>query len=233
VLKDADTNAPIAGATVFLGGHTSVFDVHSTTTNASGQYTLTGLYPGHTYHVIAARSGYDLSDNAVAILPGSNTANLTSRHDWANGAAVAATGPDYSDFGCGPDAAVDGSLDTGWSTDSDGPGFPFQIVVTLPNRVNLTASGGLQLAPGADCGDPVGNALAHYQLHTSQNGTTWNLVSDATFAPSDNGNLHPLAVPTAARSNVRYLKLVMLSNQSGVDPWIDMRELKAYGTAAP
>ena len=177
--------------------------------------------------MVAARTGYDVSDNAVAILPGSNTANLSARHNWANNAAVAATGPDYSDFGCGPDGAVDGSLDVGWSTDFGGPGSPYQLVVTLPNRVNLNASGGLQLAPGQDCGDPVGNALAHYQLYTSQNGTTWNLVSDATFTSADNGDLHPLAVPTAARSNVRYLKLVSITNQSGVDPWIDMRELKA------
>ena len=64
-VSDSASSNPISGATVTVG-------TSSTTTNGSGQYTLTSLAPG-TYNVTASKQGYVTGNASVTLSSGSTT----------------------------------------------------------------------------------------------------------------------------------------------------------------
>jgi len=61
-VSDAEDDSPIAGATVRDGTRT-------TTTDASGEYTIADVPPG-TYEVVASKEGYESSTSTVTVVPG-------------------------------------------------------------------------------------------------------------------------------------------------------------------
>ncbi len=69
---------------------------------------------------------------------GAQVRNFQNRRGWALPAAAAPsptfTGPDFTDFGCGPAGAIDGSQGSGWG---EHPGRP-RSTITLPAAVNVT-----------------------------------------------------------------------------------------------
>jgi len=66
----SDTGAPINGAAISLSG----YDNYSATSNASGAFTITGVYAGHTYSYIIAANGYTVIDGTIDV--GSTNHNM-------------------------------------------------------------------------------------------------------------------------------------------------------------
>ena len=197
--------------------------------------------------MFATGAGYDrVVLPTVAITADDATIrNFSLRRDWASifgGASVKSfTGPDYSDFGCGPDKAIDQTLGNGWGSDSidaNGAHFTPEIVVQLPISVTVTEFG---IDPANTCGDDATASTKEYRVETSPDGTNWTVAKAGTFGDADRGRLN-LVQPTAGAANVRYVRFTMLSqqlvapcsgpganpNQSGC-PFADMSELEVYG----
>ena len=219
-ITDSLTGSPVSGVVVQVGGF-------SAATSGSGAYTVSGVTDAHTYTLRVAKAGYDLVTSSQ-LISGSTLRNFSLVRDWASldgGAAVQSfTLPDYTTSGCGPTGAMDQSLATGWGSDT---GANRALVIRLPGYVNVGATG-IQIDPANSCGDPAAAALAQYTLETSTNNTTWNLVANGTFAVGNNGHLNAVAVPAAARTGVRYVRLTMKTSQGG-GAFMDTSELEVYG----
>jgi hypothetical protein len=228
VVRDPDLgNRPVAGVLVRIPGNPgNLGDV----TNSLGQYSIPDV-PAGTYPLVqATKSLYDgetktnvtVTDDAVTTL------DFEARRDWSarsGGARVSSfTPPDYSQFGCGPNGAIDQSLGSGWGSDT---GAQRQITVKLPVFVDVTH---FAIDPGATCGDPDDASLARFRLFVSKNGSTFTQVKDATFGPAANHKLNPIDVED--KNAIRFVRLTMLSNQ-GNDTFMDMSELSVYGKLRP
>jgi F5/8 type C domain/IPT/TIG domain len=163
---------------------------------------------------------------SVPVTTGTNTRNFALRRDWAakggGGVVTAFNGPDYTVYGCGPSAAIDQSLGSGWGSDTAG-GAKF-MVVRLPISVNLTT---FAVDPGATCGDPDSASVKGYKIETSPNGTTWTQAAAGNFGAANNHKLNTVT-PSAGKTNVRYVRFTMLSTQ-GTNQFMDMSELEVYG----
>ena len=131
-----------------------------------------------------------------------------------------ASPPDYTDFGCGPSGAFDLSLGTGWGSDSPGPRH---IVVKLPRAVDVTSFG---FDPGNTCGDGPDAATKTFAIYTKKAGGTWVLAYSGKKLKT--GRLNTL-IPSAGASNVRFVKLVLLTNR-GNPSYMDMSELTVRGS---
>src|SRR5262249_28296469 len=113
-VTDQDTGLPIAGARVAFGGHDSGFGVNLVAlTAADGTYSINKVQPG-TYPVNVTFGFYDTIRATVTLGNKQTiTQNFGMRRDWAalagGGSITDFNGPDYTDFGCGPDGAIDGS----------------------------------------------------------------------------------------------------------------------------
>jgi extracellular elastinolytic metalloproteinase len=243
---DQDTGKPIEGIRVGFGGHSSGF-----ASDLAGLTKQNGLYevkrvPVGTYpKVFATGAGYDRVVLPTVQITGGDEAtirNFSLRRDWASifgGVSVKSfTGPDYTDFGCGPDKAIDQSLGNGWGSDSidaSGAHFTPEIVVQLPISVTVTEFG---IDPANTCGDDATASTKDYRVETSPDGSTWTVAKEGTFGNADRGRLN-LVQPTAGATNVRFVRFTMLTqqlvascstnpNQSGC-PFADMSELEVYG----
>ena len=83
-VTDQDTGAPVAGAVVAFGGHTSGFaGDYAAMTDATGDYTITGIFPGTYPKVFSRGAGYDPVVQTVSVASRTNTLNWTLRRDWA------------------------------------------------------------------------------------------------------------------------------------------------------
>jgi extracellular elastinolytic metalloproteinase len=229
-VTDQLTNAPVNGVTVAFGGHDSGFPGdYAATTNASGKYTITGIIPGTYPDVFVGGGGYDQRVTTLSIGRGTNTKNWSVVRDWAassGGATIADfNGPDYSDFGCGPDGDINQSLYLGWGSDAGGPKY---IVIKLPSAVDIST---LAIDPSNTCGDGPEAATGGYTVHTSVDGTTWTPAAAGTFTPADLGKLNTVT-PTAGTSSVRYVKFTMLNPQDPSSEFLDSSEVEVYGTAS-
>ena len=109
-----------------------------------------------------------------------------------------------------------------------------QITVKLPKAITLSQ---YAVDPGATCGDDDNASVGSYKIETSTNGTTFTQTKAGTFTADQNHKLNPLT-PTAGTANVRYVRFTMNApagrqrRGSGED-WMDMSELRVYGTAVP
>jgi hypothetical protein len=226
-----DTGGPVPGARVALAGHYSGFDgAIATTSTASGAYTLSGL-ENRTYpHVFAGGPGWERGVATNVVVSGATSRDFTIRRNWAQldgGADVASfTGEDYSAYGCGPEGAIDGSLDTGWGSDA---GAERSIVVRLPRAVNVTQFG---VDPGATCGDDDTASVGPYRIETSSDGAAFSVARSGTFGSPDNHRLNLLA-PTGATGNVSYVRFTMIAPQSNAGSgarYMDLSEFRVYGS---
>ena len=95
----------------------------------NGDYEIVDVPSGTWPKVIATAPGYEPESDAVTVAPeGTATFDAQLRRDWAaasGGASIASfTGPDYTDFGCGPGGAIDLSAGSGWGSETTADGAP-------------------------------------------------------------------------------------------------------------
>ncbi len=218
---DTDTGKALAGATVAFGGHNSGFPGDlAALSDSNGRYSVNGIFFATYPKVFAAAPGYDM-----AVLPSltidkpTTTQNWSLRRDWAalrGGASVTDfSGPDYTDFGCGPSGAIDQSLGTGWGSDTDenatatGRVTPKFVTVKLPVAVNIAE---IAVDPSNTCGDPGSSATHRYTIETSTDGQTFKLVNQGVFYAANRGRLNTLTpLATDAVSAVRYVRFTMVN----------------------
>ena len=247
-VTNTDTGSAVSGAVVAFGGHNSGFGGdYAATTDATGSYTITGIFAGTYPKVFSRGAGYDPVVQTVSIAARTNTLNWSLRRDWAASAGGAGvvdfTPPDYTPFGCGPGGLIDQSQGTGWGSDApDNPApdpQPKFVVIQLPVAVNI---GQLQINPSNTCGDSGSASTGDYKVETSTDGVTWTLGNAGHFTPADR---HLNTVPLAAGSNtgVTFIRYTMISTQvgdlggtcpggfSGCD-FMDSTELAVYGAPA-
>ena len=69
-VKDKDTGAPVAGALVYVGGHSSGYaGDYSDATDATGKFTIAGVAPGTYPKVVVSAPGYELIVQPVTVKP--------------------------------------------------------------------------------------------------------------------------------------------------------------------
>jgi hypothetical protein len=241
---DQDTGKPIEGIRVGFGGHASGFPTDlAGLTKQNGLYEIKRIPVGTYPKLFASGAGYDrVVIPTIQIVEEAKVVNWTLRRDWASifgGASIKSfTGPDYTDFGCGPDKAIDQTLGNGWGSDSidaNGAHFTPEVVIALPTMVTVTEFG---IDPANTCGDDATASTKDYRVETSPDGNTWTVAKEGTFGDADRGRLN-LVQPTAGATNVRFVRFTMLSqqlvascstnpNQSGC-PFADMSEIEVYG----
>jgi hypothetical protein len=252
-VADSETGEPIANAVVAFGGHNSGFGGdYATTTDANGEYTISGILPG-TYAKVFSRggAGYDTLVQTVTIEAGDNEADWALRRDWAalsGGAEVVDfNGVDFSAFGCGPAAIFDQSQGSGWSSDAvlinpadQSDVEPRWVIVELPATVDIAD---IQINPSGTCGDGLSASTGKYSVETSADGTTWDLVSTpgAAFDGSNRGRMNSIALNPDATDDVQFLRYTMLGTQLHVSggscpgpfsacDFVDTVEFAVYGT---
>ena len=100
----------------------------------------------------------------------------------SGGAAVVGfNGPDYTDFGCGPEQALDLSLTTGWgSTTGNTKGTPTNVFVPKFLTVDMGArstSRPSRSTRAPTCGDAGSSSTGAYQIETSPDNVTWTVAA--------------------------------------------------------
>jgi hypothetical protein len=210
--------------------------------------------PAGTYPIVTFRpggGGYDrFTARGVTVADAAQTTvDGPMRRDWAalgGGAVVTATNDDvFGPFGCGVHEAIDQRLGAGWSaftpTSAGGfgetnphPGQPPTMTVRLPRAVDVSAFG---VDPSNTCGDDETSATKDLRVEVSADGTTFAAALQHTFANADRGRLNVVA-PDAAATNVRFVRVTMLSNLGPVEPadsgvdFIDLSEFEVFGAPA-
>ena len=244
-VTNADTGTAVTGAVVAFGGHNSGFaGDYAATTDAAGNYTISGIFPGTYPKVFSRGAGFDPVVKTVSVGARVNSLNWSLRRDWASSAGGGSIGPftppDYTDFGCGPSGLIDQSQGTGWGSDAPDNPTPGEIqpksaVVILPTAVNISE---LQINPSNTCGDAGSASTGDYKVETSTDGTTWVLAHAGHFTPADR---HLTSIPlTAGTTGVKFVRYTMISTQvadiGGTCPgafsgcsFMDSTELAVYG----
>jgi extracellular elastinolytic metalloproteinase len=246
-VTDDASGTPVGGVTVSISGHSSGFpgaDL-SAVTAADGTYAIRNVPEGTYRKVYAAGNGYEPQLRTLTVTSGA--ADWTLRRNWsaASGGAeiVEFSGPDYTDFGCGPASLIDMTA-TAWGSDAkggtNGTGVdPVHNTVRLPAGVDISE---LRVDPTAGCGDALTASLGDYRIETSTDGTTWATAAEGHFGPADTGRENAVPLTTGTGQNVRYVRVTMLGNQAvdnGVDcakdsgpsgcRYMDMTELIVHG----
>ena len=236
-VRDVNTGVPVANALVAFAGHDSgLGEDLSTRTSATGAYRIDRVPAPRVWSflTVAEARGYDRTSvpNVVVARGAVATRNITLRRNWAlglGGTTVRSwSGPDFGDFGCGPESAIDGSRRGVWSTYGAGVGSvtpgPKELILALPGPITL---GEVRIDPSSGCGDPAGSALAGYLVQASTDGTSFSTIAQGTFGPGNVGKTN--AVPLTARpGGVRFVKLRALSSQ-GASAFMDVAELQVFG----
>jgi hypothetical protein len=251
-LTNLDTGQPISGGLVALGGHNSGFPgAYADLSSESGKYEIKKIFAGTYPKLFATAPGFNTVVRTVTIGQGSNVQDWELRRDWAalggGGEIAEFNGTDYSFIGCGPSAAIDQELSSGWSSDSDVDpatklaAIPKAIVIELPQAVDVKE---FAVDPNSTCGDGFSASTKDYRIETSTDGTTFEVANQGSFAAdrSDNGHLNSLPVAAAASRNVRYVRFTMLSpnllpTQNCPGPFagcvfMDVSEIEVYGVPA-
>jgi extracellular elastinolytic metalloproteinase len=244
-VTDDATQAPIAGAIVGFGGHSSGFPGDfSGVTDATGHYTISDIFVGKYDKVFAKSAGFDPVVKTVHITPGTNVVDWQLRRDWAalsgGGTVVAFNGPDFTAFGCGPTGAIDQSLGNGWGSTSDfvnGVETPKFVTVKLPQTINISE---IAVDPGNTCGDGGSASTGNFRIETSTDGQTFVTAASGRFGIADRHRLNSVPLNPGTTDNVQFVRFFMLSTQlieaGGTCPgafsacdFMDMSEMEVYG----
>jgi hypothetical protein len=223
VVRDQDSGLPISGATVAFGGHNSGFaGDYAATTNASGQYLISGIFPGTYPKVFARGAGYDPVSGTLSIPSRTVVLNWTLRRDWAalaGGASVVDfNGDDFTAFGCGAPSMFDQSQGSGWSTDSvltqvgvdESKVAERFVVVQLPVAVDIVS---LQVNPSGTCGDGASASTGDFVIRTSTDGITFNLAASGHFGVANRGRMNNVVLNAGTGTDVRFVRYEMRGTQ--------------------
>jgi Zn-dependent metalloprotease len=251
-ITDGDTDQPLEGVTVTLAFDGWGAANPSAVTDQFGDYQIQGVPRGSYAKLIAQGHGYRAT-KSVDVGPGTNDVDFAPRFNWAGPGTgtrvVSASGKDYSGFGCGPEAAIDGST-AGWSTNA-GPGSQTtgvdgfgkkRLVIKLGAPVDVTGFG---VDPSATCGDDETSSTAGYKIEGSaSSGGPWSTLATGTFTGADNERINEIAA-SGSTAGVRFVKFTIKSDQvpdfgttcaGGGGPsgchFTDLTELQVFGSAA-
>jgi extracellular elastinolytic metalloproteinase len=243
---DSATGKGVPNTVVAFGGHDSGFPgSYATQTKSNGTYSIPGVFVGRYPDVFSGGAGYNTVVKTVQVRGTTTHVPFTLQRDWAassGGASISASnGNDSAAFGCGPDALIDQSLASGWSTAKPTSGGKF-ATIKLPQAVNITQ---LQVDPSGTCGDDIVASAGQYKIETSTNGTAFTTAAQGTFTPSDIGHLTTVPLSSGTGAGVTFIRYTILSNQAaelGVScpssgdegcPWLDSQELEVFGSPTP
>ena len=151
-VKDKDTGAPVAGALVYVGGHSSGYaGDYAASTDADGKYTITGVAPGTYPKVVVSAPGYELLvqpvDGQAPAAPGelrhrAATGPPPPVADRSPASTVRTSATSVAVRAC----AIDNGQGTGWgSTTGDDDGtptgtmIPKHVDIKLPAKVNVSS----------------------------------------------------------------------------------------------
>ena len=221
-VTDPTTGDPVSGAVVQV---TAQGYQYTTTSGDDGGYAIFGLVTGTYRKVVASAPGYftgahpGKAVSAGSFNPATDSTDFSIERDWAalSGGAdvISAEGPDFSQFGCGPNQAFDTSSGTSWVTAAGDNGEPTSVFkpktieVKLPQAVDIAS---FKVDPSETCGTGTSSATGELLIETSPNGTSWTIAADPTFGADDTGQLNDVPV-TAGALNVLYVTATIESNQ--------------------
>lgn len=251
-VTDSATHAPVAGVPVTLAFQGADQLANPTAvTDANGEYSLGPVPVGRYPKLVVNGAGYVPVITDVNVTKAGAHQDFSVERDWAaksGGASVTDNnGPNYSDFGCGPDEAIDLSQASGWgSTTGDDNGTPTNvfvpkyITIELPQAVDIDHFG---IDPSMTCGDGGSASTGDYKIETSPDGTTWTTAATGTFTSADRGQINSVN-PSAGSTGVKFVKFTILGNQtpdfatncpdgafSGCQ-YTDLTEVEVLGTPA-
>jgi extracellular elastinolytic metalloproteinase len=230
------SGGPVAGASVFFGGHVTPGAAQTSlmaTSGSRGTYAVAHV-PEHVYPQLffgkARYFGTRFTNVHVAANP-TRVRAAKVRRDWAMDATTGSwfTGTDESStLGCGPGSAIDGLFGFGWVGHRQLGRDP-SLTVKLPAKADLYRIG---VAPWAACYPLVDAAsVGRSRIETSTNGVTWHPVASPRFVASDLDYEVLFTAPAKSRFGVRFVRITLLGNQGG-DPLfpgdIGMSELTVY-----
>ncbi len=251
-VRDNATGSPVGGVPVTLAFQGMGVANPTAVTAADGTYSLGPVPVGHYGKLTVNGAGYVPVARDVTVAATGSLSDFAVERDWvavSGGAAVVGfNGPDYTDFGCGPEQALDLSLTTGWgSTTGNTKGTPTNVfvpkflTVDMKRKVNITS---FAVDPSATCGDAGSSSTGAYQIETSPDNVTWTVAASGTFTEVDRGRLN-LVKPTQASLGIQFVRFTILGNQvpdfavncpdggyTGCT-FTDLTELQVYGVATP
>ncbi len=254
-VTDRFTGDPVPGVRVTITGHPGYTD----TTNANGIYQIDNVRPGRYQKVVVSGGGYEQIVKKVWVRGTFTRKDFSTRRDWAAVPAGAQvydfTGPDYSDFGCGPAGALDLSQGQVWGSstgndnaDPTGTIIPKELVVQLPQPVDISTGSGagsaFKVDPTSGCGDPGSSSTGDFTIEVAPAASgPWTTVVDV----NGEANWLPRVQFTnlsasQAVANVQYVRLTLNSPQVpdfatncpngpyGGCTFMDFAELEVFGT---
>jgi hypothetical protein len=262
-VKDANTNAPLAGALVRITGHDSGYiGSFTAVTDSNGHYSITSVPPGTYKKVAVSADGYEVGVAAVAVSASGTVKDWAIRQDFAassgGGTITDFNGPDYTDFACGPPGAIDLSEGTGWgSTTGDDDGdlasviIPKHITIKLSHAIDISTSSSttaFAVDPTATCGDPGSSSTGEYKIEVSTDNTNWTTAVDGSGGnafTAANRYKYTNVASSVSVNGVKYVRFTMVSPQVpdfstncpdgpfGGCQFMDMTELEVFGTPSP
>ncbi len=232
-LTDSVTHKPVKGALVGFAGHMSgLASDLAATTDGSGAYSIANV-PFHAYEMVVKANGYEPLVTSRSVSSATQTINLKAVRDWASlsgGAKLTAfTRPDYTPFGCGPSGAIDGTLSSGWGSDSpnnkhSGVKGPRSITVKLPKAVDVKA---FAVASNGTCGDGPDAAVKGFMIQTRSGHHPW-MTAVLNTANFKLGQFVVFKPGKGTNENVTFIRFTMTSNH-GNPLFMDMLEVSVRG----